>query len=516
MARSGPDWLPQCIAGLPEPRLILYVTALAFAVRIYLVLTEFCISADGPAYIHMAREFGAGHSGLALSSVFSPLFPWLISIVHHAVPDWELAGELISALFGTITIPIIYWLIREAFERRDLAAGAALLAALHPELAAYSASVRTEAGFICLMVASVSLFIVAVKRNSALTSASAGLVGGLAYLYRAEAIGLPIVLVCFLIVGVRLWRRWTLGAAMRLIVAFAAPFLAVASPYLIYLHSATGHWIVSRELNLTAASSVMEIASNKAPWQALATSKNTSILAPLLLAPSVYLEKIAYDVGMSFYYFPEGMEPPLAVLLVLGLWSRGRQLFESWAESLLAVLMLFYFFGFALFNTGPRFMVHLIPYAFGWTIIGAEVGTRMLARLPFGKRMPAGALLGVILLALLPRTLWPLGYDLRGLRYAGADMTRLGPRPRAIVASDARAAFYAGARRIPLVLNPKPSLCSWLLAQPGADYMLIDTHEERKLGKHLSSEACLTLVRRYPRKDNRYYCLYAIDRAALK
>lgn len=505
------DWLPRWLNRWSESRLVICITAVALAIRLYLSLTSFCIAADGVLYVDMAREFNAGRPQRALASIFSPLYPWLISLAHYLLPNWELAGDLISAAFGTATVALVYYLIREVFDRRDLAVGAAVLAAFHPDLAAYSASVRTEAGFICLMVAAVYLFIRGIKRRHTLTIAWAGAVGGVAYLYRAEAIGLPMVCVGFLFLGAPLWRNWTIGAAARWAFGFAVPFLVVASPYLVYLHSATGHWIVSRELNLAASSSVMEVARNKAPWQALAKSGNTSILAPLFAAPRAYLHKIGYDVAMSFYYFFEGIEPPVAILLLLGLWARGRKLFSSWAESMLALLVAYYFFGFTLFNTGPRFMVHLIPYTFGWVMVGAEAGTRMLARLiPRGRRLPAGTLLGAVLVAIIPRTLWPLGYDLRGFRYAAADMLRRGPAPHAIVASDGRPAFYAGARLIPLTLDPKPSLCRWLLAHPDADYMMLADREERRLGGNLRDDSCLKFVRRYPRTGSRYYDLFAI------
>src|SRR5260370_38555069 len=112
----------------------------------------------------MAREFAAGEPGKALDNVFSPLYPYVVSLAHSLVTDWEVAGNLVSALLGTAAIATVYYMTREVFERRDLAFGAAGLAAIHPELAAYSAPVRTGAGFLLLMTVARGALVIGLER----------------------------------------------------------------------------------------------------------------------------------------------------------------------------------------------------------------------------------------------------------------------------------------------------------------------------------------------------------------
>ena len=81
---------------------------------------------------------------------------------------------------GTAAIVTVYLMTREAFARRDLALGAAVLTAIHPELAGYSASVRTEAGYIFLMAGSIWLLLKATHEHRIAFAAMAGVVGGLA------------------------------------------------------------------------------------------------------------------------------------------------------------------------------------------------------------------------------------------------------------------------------------------------------------------------------------------------
>ncbi len=497
---------------LTDTQLLLMLTAVALAIRIYLVFTSFCIASDGVEYVRMARYFAAGEPGKALASICSPLYPWLISLLHRAVPDWELGGDLISAAFGTITVPLIYLLIRQVYQSERYALGAAALTAIHPWMAEYSASVRTEAGFICLMVAAVYLLLAGIEKASALTIALAGVVGGTAYLYRAEAIGFLIVGGAFLIAGPIIWRRWRIGQAIAWAMFLALAFLVVASPYLIYLRHETGHWTVSHEFNATAASGVMETAANKAPWQALSRSGNISILAPLYVDPRAYIYKIVHDLAFSPYYLAEALGPLLTLLLALGLAARGRAIFRSWSESFLALIAGFYFGGFTLFATGPRLLTHLIGYAFGWVMIGFDRASEWLAGFELiGARRAPAALAIAIALTMLPQTLWPLGYDIRAFRQAAADIRSSDRGDFGIVSADRRVSFYAGAKQVEMPDTVSGDFCRWLDRRPEAKYLLMSSRDERRLGDPRGL-GCVALVRRYPRLGSGYFDLFQVRR----
>jgi len=101
---ADPRWLPRALGDRPEGTALALTVSLAFAIRLYLSLTSYCIAGDGVAYLAMARNFAAGEPAKALASVFSPLYPWLIAIVHHLIPDWELAGSIVSAILGSATV----------------------------------------------------------------------------------------------------------------------------------------------------------------------------------------------------------------------------------------------------------------------------------------------------------------------------------------------------------------------------------------------------------------------------
>ncbi|HTY55269.1 MAG TPA: glycosyltransferase family 39 protein [Candidatus Binataceae bacterium] len=508
-----PPWLPIRLADCSQRDLLLAITLVALAIRLYLVVTSFCIAADGVAYIAMARDFASGEPGKALASVFSPLYPWLIAQAHRLVPDWELAGSLLSAAFGTATIPLLYLLIAEVLERNDIALGAAALAAIHPLMAEYSASVRTEAGFICLMVAAAYLFVVSLGSRRPATLVWAGLLGGVAYLYRTEAIGLLVVCLGFPLLGAIAWKKWTVSTAVGWALSFTLPFLLIASPYLIYLRVSTGHWTVGRELSAAMGFGMAEVVENKRSWQTSGLEGSTSILAPLLASPRAYLSKVGYDLVMSLYAFPIALGPLLSLFLIIGLWVRGRGIVSNWRESFLAVLVSFYFAGFVLSYTGTRFMFHLIPYTLGWVMIGLQACAERAAhpRWPQRWRMPQSIFAMLVAVTLLASTLIPIGYDLRGLRYAGQAIAARDSSAPGIVARDVRVAFYAHGQFVELPAHPAPDLCGWLAKESAARYLVVSRREEQGLGD-LHSLQCVNLLKRYPRSRGSYYDLFQIVR----
>jgi hypothetical protein len=518
-ARWMPDW--QAV-GLSM------VVGFALVIRVYLSLASYCISGDGVAYLAMARHFADGDWRAALGAVYSPLYPALVSLMHRWVTNWELAGNVVSTILGTGAVATTYLMTREAFGSSELGLGAAILMALHPETAGYSASVRTEAGYLFLTTSACWLLLKTLKDRQLVFAACGGLVAGLAYLYRTEAIGfLPLGVVLFLAAG---WsgeqasRRWALGAAS----AFAALFIVVAAPYVAYLRIATGHWTVGREFTAAMMYGIGDVAGNGGDWRQLGWAANASPLTAIFDHPWLYANKVAQCFVVSAYNFAQALEPLLTLMLAIGIWRElfGRPptilKFDGRAggsekaergplpEIFLAAIVLFYFCGFSFSYTGTRFMVHLIPFVFGWVALGIIAVTDQAAQWcgPGSRRIVFALIPAAIVITLLPRTLWPNGYDMRGLRYAGEDIARRVHGPAVVVARDGRVAYYAGARLIELPPSPPDDLCGWLDSQRG-DFLMIGENDER-LFNVADNLSCLELLKRYPRYGAGYFDLYAV------
>lgn len=518
MTRHAGQTEPALLSGeLDRGRLLAIIVAAAFVIRIYLALTNYCISGDGVSYVLMANEFAAGNWRAALGSVFSPLYPLMIAALKPVFGDVELTGELISVLMGTAAVGTIYLMTREAFcVGRDDAGtgwipiGAAGLSAIHPDLAAYSGSVRTEAGYIFLTTTAAWLIMRASNKRRLSLAAASGIVAGLAYLFRTEGIGFIVLGVCFFPAASSLWRMNSLRWALCASVIFAFAMAAIATPYVVALHGITGRWTLSREFTAAMMYGMGGVADNSQHWRNLGFSTKVSPLAPIFVSPRLYLEKVAADSAASAYAFAKAMGPLLSLLMIIGLWSRGREIGRSAGEILLAALVGCYFAGFSLSYTGARFMVHLIPFALGWVVIGIERMTDLIPIFATARtwRIPKGAFAGVVALSLIPQTLWPLGYDMRGVRYAGKDIAKYAAGPRTVVARDGRFAYYAGAQFIEL--PDVNNLCRWLEVQDRPDFLIVGNRDERRFNVSADSP-CLRFMRRYPRYGSGYYDLYAVE-----
>ena len=514
---AGADRLTRWLSRYSERRVVGTIAAAAALIRLYLLLTSYCIAADGVAYIAMAREFHAGRALDALAWVFSPLYPWLISIAYRVIPNWELAGELLSMAFGTVGVVLLYYLMREVYGRRGVAAGAAALAAIHPMLAGLSASVRTEAGYITLVTAAVLFLVRGVERKRIASIAAAAILCGLAYLYRTEGIGVPALFAIVLVGGPLVWRGWTLRWGLSAAAVLTVIFLLLAAPYLLWMRSYTGHWTVGRELGSATMEATGSTTDRVEQWREMGFRPATSWLTAVRLDPAAYLKKVARDFFGSCYSLVQALGPLLCVGLIIGLWANGKAIVSRWAEATLAMLVVMYFVGFVLTTTGPRLLLHMVPFMLGWVVIGlVEAATWLDTRLslthsPLGRMLAGPAVVAMIVITLLPRTLFPLGYDQRGLRYAGREIARRGPAVATVAGLDTRVAFYADAGFIKLPAEPATgeNLCGWLAAHREADYLMIDNRDERRWGSAVG-RPCLNLIKRYPRVGITYYDLFAV------
>jgi Dolichyl-phosphate-mannose-protein mannosyltransferase len=493
-----------------EALALLVVTGFAFAIRIYLSLTSYCISGDGIAYLVMARHFADGQWRAALGAVYSPLYPLLISLIHRWIVNWEMAGNLLSTILGTAAVATTYLMIREAFGRRDLALGAAVLMALHPELAAYSASVRTEAGYIFLTTGACWLLLKALNEQRLVVAAAAGIAAGLAYLYRTEAIGfLPLGILLFIAAG-WLWKQASPTWICTVSCAFAMAFMIVAAPYIAYLRISTGHWSIGREFTAAMMYGMGDVAPNGGKWRRLGWSANASPLSIIFDEPRLYVEKVSQYFIISIYNFAQALEPLLLVMLAMGIWIRRRAIFATLQEAFLATIVLFYFCGFALSYTGTRFMLHLVPFVFGWVAVGIIGLSDKIVQWgrPGNERIARAIVPAAIAIILLPRTLWPIGYDMRGVRYAGEDIAKMTIKPVTVAARDGRVAYYAGAKLVELPPSPPDNVCGWLRLH-GGNFLMIGNHDERAFDVTPALQ-CLRLLKRYPRYGSGYYDLYAV------
>jgi 4-amino-4-deoxy-L-arabinose transferase-like glycosyltransferase len=76
------------------------------------------INSDAVPYITSAQEFAAGHIKEGLTIFRMPFYPFLIALFHSIIPNWVVAGRLVSLLTSVLTIIPLYLLAKELFDRK--------------------------------------------------------------------------------------------------------------------------------------------------------------------------------------------------------------------------------------------------------------------------------------------------------------------------------------------------------------------------------------------------------------
>lgn len=205
---------------------------------------------DESCYLWLARNlFEHGHYTYYAGTPelhFPPLFPMALGALHWVVRDWEAVSRVAYVLFGSL-LPFPLYGVTRAVHGRRIALLASGLVAILPAFTAGVLFAETLSEPLYLLCLFTGLFL---AHRAAWTAAwrpaiLAGASLSLAYLTRPEGtVYLGICIVYLLLVLA--WRRPAgLWGGLGRAGACLGAFLLVASPYVLYLHSHTGHWALT-------------------------------------------------------------------------------------------------------------------------------------------------------------------------------------------------------------------------------------------------------------------------------
>jgi len=300
--------------GQRIPNLLLLLLAMAFVLRIFLILFPEVIYSDGTEYIRCAKLIISGHWG---GSKAPPLYPVLIALASRFTPNFELAGIWVSVIFGTLVILPVFYLGREIFTEK-IGILSALFAAVHPYLYVSSGSVLTESLYHFLLTTAVLFGWRAFRRGRIWDILLFSLITTLAYFTRPEAIGFLFIFT-FWVFFIRppqekrhaLKRVWIGALALLCFVVFS-------SPYLYQMRKETGRWELSKKFSISIGS-VSE--GEAVPLEDFTRTKKITMVS-FLVEPVTVLKKIGLGWIQALYKFQLGFHPLLFVLAVLGfVWS---------------------------------------------------------------------------------------------------------------------------------------------------------------------------------------------------
>lgn len=451
--------------------------ALAVLVRLFLLWRYYCISSDGVVYLRAAGDFYGGQISDGLASVYPPGYPLLVAALYPLIGEWELAGQIVSLLFGIAILFPLFAIFALTFNEKIALIGTALVA-ISPYLALYSVHVRSESTYLFLSCWVVYLVLAAGRSGSMWQMGWAGVLGGYAYLVRPEAIGFLVLVPLYLVYLYTSQTGFSVGRVSRSIAAVVIGFLFFALPYIAYLSIDTGRiGAISRKAGIT-----LEINLREAGYRTTDSIDGTGDAAPLVFTdyvrqhPVSYLQKVISDLPEATWVFLEAIYYAFIPFLMLGLYLMLREKFWQRLDFPLLGFVLFYVYGFALVYVKRRYALQAVPIALGWVALGIYwLWDYLTHKLAHKRGMAVGLVIGMFLLvATLPKTLKPVSLEKAYVREAGMYLRGINKAGLRVAVLDDRVTFYARADTVLLTPQDSSNLVS-RLREERVDYLAGET-----------------------------------------
>lgn len=383
--RSGHNW------GY-KPLVLIMV--LALVPRIFWMMTETpVISVDGSEYVRMAENLAHG-KGLVGNfegpeTMYTPLFSLLTAGVSLLTRDAELAAHLVSLVFGTALIIPVFLIARRMYGRH-VAYLSAILVAFHPLLIALSASIYNENLYLPLLFTGVYFGMRALEFGKVRDYIWLSICLSLAYLTRPEAFVYPAFFAFAILVNVLL-RRTSLRAGIARAGIVLGIFVVIASPYVAFLYSHTGHFRLEGKWNINYTIANRALAGMNREEAPYGLASDASVAGPLLDPfrfaaytpyPHALADKIKTLWGMAQInrktltgaLLDHALGSPLVLALVpIALfrkaWTRRRLFHES---IIICIALSVLFFWITSSSAEFRYVFPLVPLGVLWVAKGAE------------------------------------------------------------------------------------------------------------------------------------------------
>lgn len=465
---SGQEWT------LREAGLLLLFICVVVAFRIFNLGSYDVLSADGTSYGPIGRTFFKTGDFRIFGFISGPGYSFFVGLVNLFVSDMETSLRLVSVLFSSMTVAVVYCMGR-AFYNRQSAMAAALLCAALPFLHGMSGIDITEPTFTFFLLAGTFVFWKAYTGIDSRQAAVAGLLMAVAYLTRSEGFITWFALSVFAVIdqGVR-FRRDGKHLLFRVMIPFWITFMLLFAPYLVYLRSMTGEWhlsgkasgnaqVIKAYLGLNPAGVDQKFRFNKS-GDGFDIAKGEGLGQLLRENPDVFFFNIRKNISEFSGAFSGAM--PWYLLLavfaafIFSPWKRHGLSVRAGIISICAPLIIY-----ILFFVQPR---GFYPYISALCVM-AGFGACLPGRLLEGRVSRSIQTLLPLLLIVMPLTAYYIYQDVprekppyhysqdggrRDDKHVGQRLKKLLPPDAVIMTRSGRVAFYA---ERPMVIPPQES-----------------------------------------------------------
>lgn len=406
------------------------LVVLAFILRLYAALVPGIIVPDGVVYIDTARMIEAGQWQRVSQEGIYSLYPFMIIAVHKVFADWEMAGRIISVIFGSLAVLPLYLLFKRMFDIR-IAGIAALFFVISPKLVEFSSNVIREPAFWFFSLSALWLVWEGMDRSRWYYMPIASLFIAMSVMTRMEGVALvPVAL---------LWMGWHIlkvkepgpKKVLVYLVIFLVSFPVIGITPLYFLKSRLGRWEIG---HLGSKAPQFLSSGNKDAEQAFRQSLGDADTITRLVSGNKYV----FYVWEAIYKFLRSYHVLLVFLFLIGLVRRKivpRDMIKEtpviiWCGIFLLVSLLYVSKTFYL--STRHGMLMSIP-ALLWVSIGFFELLDIIGRFLLKHRSAWAnthkltvTLLAIISFIILPSTLTWSGYEKIEMKKVGIFLKRMG------------------------------------------------------------------------------------------
>lgn len=254
--------------GFSPTIIISLLFLLALVIRVVVAVKRPMIQLDETAYVRMAENLVSGHGLLDIPGTstthFSPLLPLLIVGVQTIVSNFVYSAYIVVTIFGSLLLIPTYLLGRDLVGVRVGMMAAALMATVSLFID-YSSRIYSESVYIFFLLLALVYGLRMIREPRQLWGVVTGVSLGLAYLSNPSAVFYLVALTTLAIGAAIAHRNWKQMA--RGLVFFLLCFIAIAAPYVIYLHGELGKWTYSGKEPGNIYASIHNLRVNTLEWE---------------------------------------------------------------------------------------------------------------------------------------------------------------------------------------------------------------------------------------------------------
>ena len=456
----------------------------------FLYAKDEVIGKDASTYIKLARHLAEGDFAAGFDTFWTPFYPFLLAGIGVFTNSLLLPTIIISIATGTLAVTATYYLVKQSYGQRE-AIIAAVIAIFYPHLLTATFTYGTENIYLLLLIFALITGWNGLTKNPLINFFVTGVLIGCAYLTRPEAFGYLLFFIPIIFLKNLKEQGLFARNSVKNVAVLMLGFALLATPYLIYIHSATGTWSISPKFKAHIGGT---------QFSGLKFDKNFNPLENPQARPTgnpviVLIKATLGNLQITHKALPTFFPPFLLIFVGLGLfrvrWNGSRFRREMYLLYFCSLTTICYL----LTIIEVRYFYVLLPILFGWIacgIIALEDWLRdSLQNSAFRKIFANKHIFSVLCLTFMVIYTLPLNSFMRSndgawqfsqyeLRNAGLWLKENAKKSPVVMSTDFRPPFYAEGKFVPLYSDNINEVLAEA-AEKQVDFLVIDERNIKEI-----------------------------------